>query len=150
MGSNKIEQLLEKYFNGESTIIEEKQLQDYFSSQNVAPHLQQYQQMFGYFAQANKQVYTKEILPKPKSKNIKTIWWSVAASLVVMFGIGIAIQNIPQKEKVSSEYGTYDNPEIALQETQKALDLVSKHLNVGIKSVSYINEYENSKRQFLK
>lgn len=150
MVSNKIEQLLEKYFEGATTINEEKQLQDYFSSSNVAPHLQQYQKLFGYFTQAQKEVYSKNVLPKAIVKKNKTIWWSVAASLVLMFGIGIVIQNLPQKEKVSGEYGTYDNPEVALQETQKALDLVSEHLNVGIKSVSYINEYENSKRQILK
>ena len=150
MGSNNIEQLLENYFEGTTTIYEEKQLKDYFSSDNVAPHLQQYQAMFGYFTQAQKEEYSKKILPNPVAKTNKTIWWSVAASLVLMFGIGIAIQNLPQKEKVSGEYGTCDNPEVALQETQKALDLVSEHLNVGIKSVSYINEYENSKRQILK
>ena len=150
MALNNIELLLEKYFNGETTIDEEQQLQEYFSSSSIAPHLKQYQPMFGYFTQSKKLVYSQEVFTKKAKRNYKTIGWSVAASLVLMFGIGIAIQNNSTNEKVVSEYGTCDNPQIALQETQKALDLVSQHLNVGIKSVSYINEYENSKRQILK
>ena len=44
-----VEQLLEKYFQGETTIAEEKQLKAYFSSNDVAPHLAKYQALFGYF-----------------------------------------------------------------------------------------------------
>ena len=44
-----VEQLLEKYFQGETTIAEEKQLKAYFSSNDVASHLAKYQSLFGYF-----------------------------------------------------------------------------------------------------
>jgi len=43
-----------------------------------------------------------------------------------------------------------DNPELALEQTQKALALVSEHLNTGIESVGYINEYENTKNKIFK
>ena len=41
MESHTIEKLVEKYFSGETSIAEEKQLKDYFSSPDVAPHLEQ-------------------------------------------------------------------------------------------------------------
>ena len=44
-----IEQLLAKYFEGTTTIAEEKQLKSYFSSDTIAPHLEQYKTLFGYF-----------------------------------------------------------------------------------------------------
>ncbi len=43
MALDKIEQLLEKYFEAETSIAEENELRVYFSSQDVAQHLQQYQ-----------------------------------------------------------------------------------------------------------
>jgi hypothetical protein len=39
---NNIEQLLEKYENGETSLKEEQQLKDYFSQETVAPHLELY------------------------------------------------------------------------------------------------------------
>ncbi len=43
MELDKIENILEKYFQGETTIAEENELKEYFSSPNVAQHLEQYQ-----------------------------------------------------------------------------------------------------------
>ena len=45
----KIDYLVEKYFQGETSIAEEKELRSYFSSLDVAPHLEQYKAVFGYF-----------------------------------------------------------------------------------------------------
>ena len=41
MGLDRIEKLVEKYFEGESSIAEEKELKVYFSSTDVAQHLKQ-------------------------------------------------------------------------------------------------------------
>jgi hypothetical protein len=49
-----------------------------------------------------------------------------------------------------SELGTYDNPEEALAATQKALAMLSNNVNVGIESVQYIQEYEQSKNKIFK
>jgi hypothetical protein len=54
MELTKIEILIEKYFQGETSIAEEKELRSYFSTSNVAPHLEQYKAMFGYFTEAKK------------------------------------------------------------------------------------------------
>ena len=51
---------------------------------------------------------------------------------------------------VDQDLGTYDNPEVALKETQKALALLSTHVNTGIESVNYIREYEDSKQLIFK
>jgi hypothetical protein len=141
---NNIEQLLEKYFQGETSIAEEKELKAYFSSLNVAQHLEQYKSVFGYFSQAKEQQY-KKMIPIPTNKRKKVVWLSLAASVVIMLGVGTFMYFNNQNKVILGEYGTYNNPEIALKETQKALDLISKNVNVGIKSVGYINEYEVAK-----
>jgi hypothetical protein len=146
MESNKIEQLLELYFEGETTSAEEKELQYYFSSSNVAPHLEQYKPLFNYFSQAKKQEYLKEF-PK-QHKNPKLRWISIAASVVVLLGVGSYL--FLNESHENKDLGTYDDPEIAFRETQKALALLSNHVNTGIESVHYIEEYQNSKNLIFK
>ena len=140
MELHKIESLLEKYFQGETSIAEENQLRDYFSSEDVAQHLQQYQPMFQYFGFASQEKSAKQIPLQSKRRNVA--WLSVAASVVVMLGVGFAWFSNNQQE----DLGTYDNPEIAFRETQKALSLLSGNVNKGIESMEYVETYENAKR----
>lgn len=139
---DRIEKLIEKYFEGETSIAEENELKVYFSSTDVAQHLKQYQTIFGYFSQAKEQQFTQEIPLETKKRNI-VMWLSVAASVVVMLGVGTFMYFESNKSQQFAACSPEDNPELALQQTQKALALVSEHLNTGIESVSYINEYEN-------
>ncbi|WP_426484016.1 hypothetical protein [Flavobacterium sp. 2] len=151
MELDRIENILEKYFQGETTIAEEKELKEYFSSPNVAQHLEQYQPMFGYFSQVKQQKSTQEIPLQTKKRNVA--WLSIAASAVVLLGIGtyfFASEKDTAPAVAQSELGTYDNPEEALAATQKALALLSNNVNVGIESVQYINEYEQSKNKIFK
>ena len=147
MESNKIEQLLELYFEGETTSTEEKELQYYFSSSNVAPHLEQYKPLFNYFFQSKKQEYLKEFPKQHKKRNLR--WISIAASVVVLLGVGSYLFLNDTSHK-NEDLGTYDDPEIAFRETQKALALLSNHVNTGIESVHYIEEYQNSKNLIFK
>lgn len=149
MALDNIEKLIDKYFEGETSIAEENQLKDYFSSSNVAQHLQQYQPVFGYFSQAKEQQFTQEIPLKSKKRNV-VIWMSIAASVVVMLGVGSMMYFENNKSEQFVACTPEDNPELALEQTQKALALVSEHLNTGIESVGYINEYENSKNKIFK
>lgn len=151
MELDRIENILEKYFQGESTIAEEKELKEYFSSPNVAQHLEQYQPMFGYFSQVKQQTTTQEIPLQTKKRNVA--WLSIAAAAVVLLGIGtyfFVSEKNAAPAVAQSELGTYDNPEEALKATQKALALLSNNVNVGIESVQYINEYEQSKNKIFK
>ncbi|KIQ14047.1 hypothetical protein RT99_24105 [Flavobacterium sp. MEB061] len=151
MELNKIEDILEKYFQGETTIAEEKELKEYFSSPNVAQHLEQYKPIFGYFSQVKQQKSTQNIPLKTKKRNVT--WLSIAASVVVLLSIGTYFY-VSEKNTApvvaQSELGTYDDPEEALKATQKALALLSNNVNVGIESVQYIKEYEQSKNKIFK
>lgn len=151
MELNRIEDILEKYFQGETTIAEEKELKEYFSSSNVAQHLEQYKPMFGYFSQVKQQKSTQNIPLKTKKRNVA--WISIAASVVVLLSIGTYFY-VSDKNAApvvaQSELGTYDDPEEALKATQKALALLSNNVNVGIESVQYIKEYEQSKNKIFK
>ena len=149
MALDRIEILIEKYFEGETSIAEEKELKAYFSSSDVAQHLEQYKPVFGYFSQAKQEQFTATIPLKSGRKQNRLAWLSVAASVVVMLGIGFfAYQNT--SEPTQENLGVIDDPEIAFKETQKALALISKHVNTGIESVNYLGEYQQSKNKIFK
>lgn len=148
MESDKINALLEKYFEGETTIAEENELKKYFSSAVVAPNLQQYQPLFGYYISETKQNFEPKLVLQ-SNKNRKMSWLAVAASLVVLLGVGIYTFNNVSNDKTNKELGTYNDPEEAFRETQKALAMLSNHVNVGIESIQYIENYENTKDQIF-
>lgn len=151
MALDRIEKLIDKYFEGETSIAEENELKTYFSSLDVAQHLQQYKPVFGYFSQAKAEEFKAEIPLNTKKRNV-AVWLSIAASFVIMLGVGMFmyLNTMEEAPSTATAYGTYDDPEKALAETEKALALVSEHLNTGIESVSYINEYNNSKNKIFK
>lgn len=148
MESSKIEILIEKYFQGESTTAEEMELQHYFSSTEVSPDLKRYQPLFSYLSNEKQQVFKPEI--KLESKKALNKWWSIAASIVVLLGIGTyGYLNLKTTEP-KQDLGTFDNPEVAFVATQKALSVLSTHINTGFESMQYINEYQYSKNLIFK
>ncbi len=147
MELKQIEKLLEKYLDAETTIAEEKQLKAYFASDNVAPHLEHYRPVFGYFVQERTQQFEKTIPLKAVNKRKYVAWLSVAASVAVLFSVFIFINQPAAPEE---DLGTYNDPEVAFRETQKALNMLSQNVNRGVTSMEYIGEYENTRKTIFK
>ncbi len=154
---NNIEQLLEKYENGETTLKEEQQLKNYFSQETVSPHLEMYKPMFQYFLVTKQERFTKDVPLKTKNKfNYK--WISVAAVAVLMFGVYIRFSN-----PITSNQLT-DDERYALNETRRALDLLSSNFkkgtnnldllssnfNKGAENILYVDAFENTTNKIFK
>ena len=146
MELDKIEKLLEKYFEASTTTGEEETLKTYFSQEGVAEHLKQYAPMFQYFSSAKQEKFTKsvpiEILASTRTKrkfNYK--WLSVAAVTLLMFGIYFGNEYRVQvaEEREATEY--------AYQETKKALDLLAENFSKGTEKVAYLNHFEETKQK---
>lgn len=153
MTTNYIEVLLEKYFDGETSLQEEQELKTYFMSKDVAQHLKIYQPLFGYYTKAKEDSFTKKVTLN-SGKVYKKVGLSIAASIVFAASFYLFIKEEKpantSKTLASSEYGTFNNPEEAFKETQKALALISTNVNKGVSSVSYIEHYEQSKNLIFK
>lgn len=91
-------------------------------------------------------------IQKEESRNQKRnfAWVSIAASVLVLMGIGTYVFYNSEPVANSKDLETYDDPEVAFKETQKALLLLSKYVNVGIKSVKYIEEYQIAKNKVFR
>ena len=149
MESRVIESLLDKYFEAETSGAEEAQLKTYFISGEVAPHLQQYIPIFCYFEQAGKENLTKEVTYTPKKKfgegrRKVYSWVAIAASIVILLGVVI------QQENQVSDYGTYEDPELAMQKTMEALEMMSVYMNSGTEDLGYIEEFNSTKDKIVK
>ncbi len=142
MELDNIKSLLEKYFEAETTIAEENDLRSYFSSSDVAPELEQYKPIFAYFLEAKNEQPNHQATIRKSNKRKNLTWISIAASVVVLLGIGAFYFN---QETQDQDLGSFENPEIAFRETQKALDLLSGNFNKGVQSVQYVKEYEIAK-----
>jgi len=132
-----IEKLLEKYENAETTIAEEKELKNYFSNGNVAPHLEEYQVMFGYFSTSKNERYTKTIQLNSQKKSWK--WLSVAASVILLVSVYNGYENIQQRKA-----------ERVYAETIGALELLSTNLNKGNVAIAQLQRFEDTTNKIFK
>ncbi|WP_343329818.1 hypothetical protein [Polaribacter staleyi] len=135
-----IEKLVEKYENAETSLQEETTLRNYFKGGNVAPHLQEYEYMFNYFAISKDETFTKTIQLEPKkSKKRNLKWLSVAASVVLLFSVFIG----------KNEYDRYQAKK-QFDQISKGLRLLSANLKKGEKAVTTLYTYENTVNKILK
>ena len=137
MESVNIEKLLEKYFEATTTTAEEKQLKEYFTGGEVAPHLEQYAPMFSYFSVAKEERYTRQV--SLKTRRYIYQWISVAAVAVIALGVFFGKDYQEQKEA-----------EFTYLETRKALTLLAENLDRGTEKVAYLNEFEEAKQKIYK
>ncbi|WP_397446563.1 hypothetical protein [Polaribacter sp. R77954] len=139
-----IEKLVEKYENAETTLQEEAILKNYFTKEDVAPHLQEYSYMFTYFATTKDETYTKTIKLEPKkSKKRNFKWLSVAASIVLLFSIFIGQQEY-------QEYKQRKEAQRIYAEVSKGLQLLSTNLKKGEQAVAQLYIHEKTVNNALK
>ena len=140
MALNNIDRLVQKYLEAETSIVEEQELQRYFSSSNVAPHLEEYKALFQYFSTAKNETTNVTVTLKPRKNYLK--WGSVAASIV--FALGFFTFNSIQNNKEQEE------ALLAYYQTKEALQLVSSQFNSGTTKINYLKTFETSKQQIFK
>ncbi|WP_459209883.1 hypothetical protein [Aquimarina rhabdastrellae] len=150
MELSNVEKLLEKYFEGETTLSEEQELKVYFTREQVAPHLEQYKSMFQYFAKESTRKAPIDFVPTKTSKPFKMYKWvGVAASIIV--AMGIFYQQFPVlSDGFKTEEEQKREAQYALQETKKALDMVSKYMNKGKNDLVYLGEFGNTTKKLIK
>lgn len=153
-----IEKLLEKYENGETTLKEEQQLKDYFSQETVPQHLEVYKPIFQYFLVTKQEQFTKDVPLKPKKTYTLYKWISVAAVAVLMFGVYTKFTGSTEPKSIT------DEERYALNETKKALNMISSkfnkgtdnlnllsaNFNKGVENIKYVNTLEKTTNKLFK
>ena len=130
-----IQQLLDTYFDGNTTLEEEVLLKEYFESDAVAPKHEMYKPLFMGFAQAATEKSQRHFkIPESKGFSFKA-WSSIAAIALVLVTTASIYFTQP---KLSTEE---KEALAAFEQAQGTLMLLSKNLNKGTEGLSYMNHF---------
>lgn len=145
MELDKIDKLLEAYFEGATSLEDEAILMDYFNNHKVADHLLQYKPIFvGLSAARNERSSSDFKLEETSSKTIKPWWYAAAGMFVVAVGIGSLFLSQPQLSQEEKE------ALVAFEKSKKALMMLSENLNKGTQQLSFVNQFSETKEMFWK
>ena len=155
-----IKDLLETYFEGETTLEEEAKLKDYFLQDEVDPKLKEYQSLFQFFSFEKKQQlddsFETQLIEKIQEQQtqipkLRPLWprlSRIAAAIALLIGVWWAYSHYaapetPKQQAIDWSMYEPDTPEEALKITRAALKTASSQLNNGtVKAMSEFNKIE--------
>jgi hypothetical protein len=158
METKKIAELLQAFFNGESTLEEERTLETYFKSGNVAEEFREYE---GYFngiselANVNDDRNIEEELmdfilenENREKTRYRRMWQTVtgiAASVIIILGGFLFYQ---QQQKPFKD--TFEDPREAYAYAQHTLQFVSGKYNKGLAGLSNFEKLQKASQPIKK
>jgi len=125
-----IEALIEKYFEGLTSLDEEQVLRDYFQREDLPEELKTHAPLFQYFSSERKEIQKNEVSVR-RNKTIQLIRWvsvSAAACLLLFLGMNFFQNNNRSVMGTSVAYidgKRYTNIEQIQTEALKALENLS-------------------------
>lgn len=157
MESTKIEVLLESYFEGQTSLLEEAVLREYFAGKDVASDHLVYKPLFIGFQEARNETSQREVILPKNSKSNRNWWYGIAALLVVSLSVGGFLFSEPQLSAEEREALA------AFEKAKKTMMILSENLNKGTQELAYIdqftkgtslitqiNQFTNTKNEILK
>ncbi len=120
-----IQTLIEKYWQGETSLSEEQELKAYYESQKSQGSAEG--AYFAYLKEQQSKSYTKTIkMPQAQKSPWTRRLISIAAALLIMMGSWWSISQLSKPAKT-----TIEDPELALQITREAFALINGKVDKG-------------------
>jgi hypothetical protein len=153
-----IKALLNKYWNCETSLEEEAQLRKYFSGSHVHDELKEFAPYFQYLKSESEMLisenFEKKLIDQVKNRKQRgkqrflNVYYKVAAAVIlILFVITVHQRFIVVREKATTiVQDTFDDPEKALEETKKALLLVSEKWNKGKSNIVKLSEFNKAEK----
>lgn len=161
MDSNKIEELLNKYWNCETSLEEEQQLQAYFMEGTVPEESKETAALFRYFNEHKKKTlrdvsFDQQVINKvkaPKKGRMATLVYNtirIAAGIAVLMVAIWLIRTEVRKSTPQEMLDTYNDPKLAFEETKKALMMISKSFGTAEEQAKKINLFNKAQEEIRK
>lgn len=154
MDLKQVENILEKYWLGNSSVEEEMQLSLFFESSEVPEHLKMYRNLFitpeiSLNPRLGKD-FDAEILSKIKSNPESGIWYTfkIAAIGLILIITSISIFQLDAKKEYAED--TFSTPEEALAETKRAFILIAEAMNKGEQPVMMLSKLDQTNEKLKK
>ncbi|MGC9373717.1 MAG: hypothetical protein ACP5DQ_01575 [Bacteroidales bacterium] len=163
MNRKQIKALLEKYYNGETSLEEEKQLQNYFTANEGYEEFAEDKAIFIFTTEEAKQtnqlpdlgneiwnnIEKNENINRLKNKKLLHYCLSIAASIAIFVVSFFFVHNEINKQSTITFNDTYDNPELAYLQAKEALLYVSSKLNSGTEHLEPIQKINKGKDELI-
>jgi hypothetical protein len=161
MDFNKIDELLNKYWNCETSLEEEEQLRAYFKSSHIPEQWKETASLFQYFETMKKKslndvafedTILKQTVAKPKGKVTRLFYNSmrIAAGVAVLATAVWFVRNEVRETTPQEMVDTYDDPKLAFEETKKALLMISKGFGTAEKETKKLNLFNKAQEEIKK
>jgi hypothetical protein len=163
MHTSDIKNLIEKYYNGETSLREEQLLRDFFTGENVPDSLQQYIQVFAWIKDEQQIVLanpdfernlekrlsgTPALMRKNKetiSLKSRLVPLSIAATILLLIGLVFFFQF---DEKQVSEANNQQQTLEAYRTTEEALTIFSSKFNLGLNELDKLSRFDDATHNF--
>ncbi|MEN2283295.1 hypothetical protein AAGF08_14215 [Algoriphagus sp. SE2] len=134
----RIEELLEKYWEGETTLLEEKELKTLLNSQS---EFQEEKSLFGLLESYGQEEPEKVFIPKTKIRKLDSRWLSWAASVAIFTASFVGWRAYEQKQQEQQAY----------EEVMQAFALIQSNMAKGQEQMQVMNEikYLNTTNQMF-
>lgn len=155
-----IGQLLEKYWNCETSLEDEQVLRNYFNGPNVPDQMKDAAELFRFFESERKRAleenFDHDVMRSVKkterqTKVVSMVRWvqiaRIAAGVVVMVAATYFVRNEVLKSKDQVVVDTFSDPKEALEETKKALMMISKSFGKAKEGAGKINMFNEAEQK---
>jgi hypothetical protein len=161
MDSKKIEELLNKYWDCETSLEEEQELREYFKESNIPEQYKETASLFRYFNHRKKKTiddasFDKEVLRKVKTgskgKVVSLVYnaMRIAAGIAVLVVAVYFVRTEIRKSTPQEIVDTYDDPKLAFEETKKALQMISKSFGNAEEKAKKLNLFNEAQEEIQK
>jgi hypothetical protein len=161
MDSERLDELLNKYWSGQTSLEEERQLHAYFRQPGIPEPLKETAQLFRYFDQQRERTITDVSFPNQVMKNTKGrqngkinvfIFNSmrIAAGVIVLIAAIWLVRVEIRKSTIQQTEDTYTDPKVAFEETKKALMMISRSFGTAEEQAKKINLFNKAQHDVRK
>jgi hypothetical protein len=157
MDSNQLEELIKKYWDCETSLEEEERLRNWFRTHDVPERFKETAALFTYFDEQKQKSagenFEQEVFKKlPVSPGGKTInLWQTSLRIAAGIAVVAAAIFFVRKEAIrTNDVAVIEDPQKALEETKKALMMISKGFTAAendAKKINVLNEAEDKVKE---
>ncbi len=159
MDLHDVERLLEKYWQTETTLEEEEQLRAFFAKGPVPPQLNAAADLFAFFqseksktlAQNFDGAVTKQLKARQGGKLVSMIGYGnmarIAAGIAVVVAATFLIRQEIRKNYPQEVQDTFTDPQLAFEETKRALQMISNSFGKAKKEASKVQMLNEAEKK---
>lgn len=157
MNIQEAERMLERFYQGETTLKEEKALKDFFLGDHIPDELRSLQAQFLYYESQRRDIFDSrriesQVMEEITGSKVKSffilrkgkilLYSGIAAAILIFLGVYLTMNPVVKKVQ-----DTYSDPMVAYNQAKEVLLYVSAKLNKGTKDLDKIGKLDQQREK---